>query len=458
MSVCARWTGVETRAFREALRLHKESFAEFVGVSYDTVKKWERRGDGIELSPHYAERMDSKLAGADPAVFHRFRAILQAPAEPGPTQVGIPDDRGGSRLDDDECIVVAARTLAGEDVLVAVPRRNFVLGIGVGAVGAAASGALEALRGVSSSKAVAATYASTSIDHIRHFDNLRMSLIESDNVYGAARTLPHVLDALRLLDELKRGKVGDPRGILRMQAMFAETAAWQLQDQRDFARAGHWAAKALQWSHQLADDYYIGLSLVRMSQLACDQGDATEAEELANAAHRSAPGDSLFAAAALTFQAHALALAGGVSDSARTYDMARGIVAVADTDPKWGMFLDHSYIDAYEAHTRAETGEYARATTQFADAMARMQPEYPRDKGVYLARTAVAHMAAGEIEPAVAAGQRALEIGIGTRSARILYKVRELSGMIDPASTQPGVAEFRDAYSAWETASCPDRS
>ncbi|MFD6353073.1 hypothetical protein [Nocardia tengchongensis] len=87
-----------------------------------------------------------------------------------------------------------------------------------------------------------------------------------------------------------------------------------------------------------------------------------------------------------------------------------------------------------------------------------MQPGYPRDKGVYLARAAVAHMAAGEIEPAAAKGLRALGIGLGTGSARILHKIRQLSGMIDPASTQTGVAEFRDAVAVWEDESCPDRS
>ncbi|MEV6771948.1 hypothetical protein AB0N05_25315 [Nocardia sp. NPDC051030] len=95
---------------------------------------------------------------------------------------------------------------------------------------------------------------------------------------------------------------------------------------------------------------------------------------------------------------------------------------------------------------------------QFADAIAQMQPDYPREKGVYLARAAVAHMAVGDIEPAVTAGSQALQIGIGTRSARILHKVRQLSGMIDPASTQTGVAEFRDAFTAWESESCPDRT
>ncbi|NNH74330.1 hypothetical protein HLB23_31530 [Nocardia uniformis] len=454
MSICARWTGVEAKAFREATRLKQEAFAEYVGVAHDTVKKWERRLGDIRLSSDYAARMDEKLDAADSAVTQRFWSLLQRPTSVSVDVLGLQPLRPTKDSEADDYIVVSARTLTGEVTLVAVPRRNFVLGIGAGAVGAAMSG----VSGPSlADKALAGIYANAAIDHVGHFDKLRMSLIESDNVYGSAQTLPHVLSALNLLEQLKRGGVGDAQGILRMRAMFAETAAWQYQDQRDFVNAEHWVAKALQWSHQLADDYYIGLSLVRMSQLACDQGDANEAEELANAARRSAPDDSLFSAAALTFRAHALALAGHSHRSAQTYDAARKIVARADPDPKWGMFLDDSYIDAYQAHTYAETGEYRRATTQFADAMAHMQPDYPRDKGVYLARTAVAHMAAGDIEQAASAGLQSLEIGIGTRSARILYAVRRLSGMIDAASTQIGVAEFHDAFATWEAESCPDR-
>ncbi|MGW0246068.1 hypothetical protein ACWDYH_05450 [Nocardia goodfellowii] len=193
-----------------------------------------------------------------------------------------------------------------------------------------------------------------------------------------------------------------------------------------------------------------------MSQLACDQGDAGEAEELADAARRSAPDDSLFSAAALTFRAHAMALAGDHEGSARTYDDARNIVSRAGSDPRWGMFLDDSYVDAYQAHTYAETREYRRATNQFADAVSRMQPGYPRDRGVYLARAAVAHMSAGNIEEAASAGRQALEIGIGTGSARILYPVQVLSGMIDPASKQTDVAEFCDAVATWKAENCPD--
>ncbi|WP_067688930.1 hypothetical protein [Nocardia jejuensis] len=430
-----------------ALRLKQGPFAEFVGVSIDSVKKWERRGATITLSSDYAARMDMRLAAANSAVLQRFQALRESEATSNTEAVEPAVPLGA---DADDCVVVPARTVTGEVVLVSLPRRSFVTGIGVGTVWAAVSSNKASVGLSLAQKAFAGMFANAQIDHVKHFDSLRMSLIESDNIYGSAHTLPHVISALDLLAQLKRSKVGDPEGILRMCAMFAETAAWQFQDQRDFVNAQFWAARALQWSHQLADDYCIGLSLVRMSQLACDRGDGEEAEELAAAAQRTAPDDSLFAAASSTFRAHALALDHDHAASARTYDHARAIVERADNDPKWGMFLDDSYIDVHQAHTFAEIGEFGSATARFADAMSRMQPGYPRDKGVYLARAAVAHMNAGEIEPATSSGLEALRIGVGTGSARILHKVRHLSGMIDAASTQPGVAEFQDAFATWK--------
>lgn len=351
----------------------------------------------------------------------------------------------GSGVDADY-VLVPTCTATGEVVLVSVPRRNFVLGIGAGVAGAALS-----------SQPLTAMFVDSSIDHVKHFAEKRMTIIESDNLYGAKETLPEVLTAITRMQALRRAKVVESQSVLRLLAMYAETAAWQFQDQRMFNEAQCWVEKALTWSHQLGDNYCIGLSLVRMSQLACDMDDYVGGREFAEAAGRSAPPDSLFAAAAVTFGAHAQALAGAAVESYRSYDVARTMVDRADTDPAWGFFLDQSYIDAYQAYSFAETGEFRSATGQFAEATARMQSGYPRDRGVYLARAAVAHISAGNIEAAARLGLDALRIGVGTDSGRILAKVVQLREAIDPASKQPGVSEFVTAYQEWKDPSCPDR-
>ncbi|WP_235746986.1 dihydrofolate reductase family protein [Nocardia coffeae] len=47
--------------------------------------------------------------------------------------------------------------------------------------------------------------------------------------------------------------------------------------------------------------------------------------------------------------------------------------------------------------------------------------------------------AAGQIEPAAALGNQALQIGVATGSGRIMERVNILAGMIDPASSQTAI-------------------
>lgn len=356
--------------------------------------------------------MDRKLRQADTVDIERFWSLLH-----GPATVSIETgERFGALLEagaDTDLMLIPARTPTGEVVLVSVSRRAFIAGVGAGAATMAAGPAL-------SSKPLAAVFDSSDIDHIRFFHTKRMAIIESDNIYGSACTLPEVLTAITRMQSLRQAKVVDSQAVLRLLAMYAETAAWQYQDQRLFDQAQYWAEKALTWSHQVGDSYYIGLALVRMSQLASDRGDGASSGELAEAAERTAPRSSLFTAAAVAYRAHALALEGDRSASDRAYDLARTLVDRADTDPVWGAFLDHSYIDVYQAHSLTIIGDHNTAIAQFNDATARMQAGYPRDRGVYLARSAVAHMIAGHIEPAAVLGTQALRIGIATGSGRIM--------------------------------------
>ncbi|MGI5220493.1 hypothetical protein [Nocardia sp. CA-290969] len=429
--------------------MKREAFASHTGVSAEAVRKWERRRESIQLTAPYAARMDRKLRQAEDVVVERFWALLR-----NSTAVTVTEPQLGTLLEsaaDTEHLVVRAHTEAGRVVLVSVPRRAFVAGIGAGAFGMAASATL-------SSETLAAVFARSDIDHVKFFRDKRMHIIESDNIYGSASTLPEVVAAIDRIQALRQAKVADSQSILRLLAMYAETAAWQCQDQRMFHHAQRWAEKALTWAHQLGDNYCIGLSLVRMSQLAADRGDGPGSGELAEAAERSAPAASLFTAASVAYRAHALAMEGDRTGSARAYDTARTLVDAADTDPGWGFFLDHAYIDAYEAHSLAALGDNFTATTRFDQATARMQSGYPRDRGVYLARAAVAHMAVGNIERAAALGTQTLRIGVATGSGRIMERVTTLASMMDPTSTQTGVDEFVDEFEQWKAESCPDRT
>jgi transcriptional regulator with XRE-family HTH domain len=74
MAPVRRWTGVEAKALRQAMRLSVREFAEYIGVDRRTVNKWEARGGSITLLPDTQGLLDSALRLADEEVRARFGA------------------------------------------------------------------------------------------------------------------------------------------------------------------------------------------------------------------------------------------------------------------------------------------------------------------------------------------------------------------------------------------------
>lgn len=101
----AKWTGRETRALREAMRMSIRDFAEFLGVSDRAVSKWEAGGADYVPRPGTQEILDGCLARkASEDERQRFEMLLgissQAPSNYGTPEisqassesVGQPDD------------------------------------------------------------------------------------------------------------------------------------------------------------------------------------------------------------------------------------------------------------------------------------------------------------------------------------------------------------------------------
>ncbi len=66
------WTGAETKALRQAMRLSIRAFAAYLGIDARTVNKWEARHTTITLRPHTQALMDTALARAPEEVRTRF--------------------------------------------------------------------------------------------------------------------------------------------------------------------------------------------------------------------------------------------------------------------------------------------------------------------------------------------------------------------------------------------------
>lgn len=131
------------------------------------------------------------------------------------------------------------------------------------------------------------------------------------------------------------------------------------------------------------------------------------------------------------------------------------ITSYDETDPTawWARILDHSYIEVQRARSLTLLGAYDAAVESFRKTISRLPCGYRRDRGVYLAREAVAHIGNNGVEQAAAVDLRALAIGAETGSARIIGELKYLDTALREFSTTSSVAGFHDAmhetYTRW---------
>lgn len=87
MTTVHRWTGRETRALRQALRMSVRAFSAHLGVAERTVSKWEAGQDGVRPRPEMQAALDTTLSKADAEARDRFMVVLHATGPP-PAAVG----------------------------------------------------------------------------------------------------------------------------------------------------------------------------------------------------------------------------------------------------------------------------------------------------------------------------------------------------------------------------------
>jgi formylglycine-generating enzyme required for sulfatase activity len=71
-----QWSGLHSRALREAQRMSVREFADRLGVSARTISKWESGGKGLQPRPANQAALDTALAAASAEIQDRFAAIL----------------------------------------------------------------------------------------------------------------------------------------------------------------------------------------------------------------------------------------------------------------------------------------------------------------------------------------------------------------------------------------------
>jgi predicted transcriptional regulator len=93
-------------------------------------------------------------------------------------------------------------------------------------------------------------------------------------------------------------------------------------------------------------------------------------------------------------------------------------------------------------------GDQAGAAGVFQQAIAGLPPGFHRDRGVYLAREALAHSAAREPEQAAGVGMQAVAIAHDTQSGRAIDELARVGVDLAPWAAVPAVADFQDALAS----------
>lgn len=445
MRTVERWTGLETRALREALRLSVRDFAAHLGVGTRTVATWESAREAICPRPEMQAALDTALSQVNDDARSRFAARLQTAHHP--------EDRGpGSQADDgsywdlagqgEDGIAVPCRLMDGRVVFVQVPRRTFLLGT----VGAAIGSTAPPTRGRFKGNWPRSSPQSD-LSPVEWLRQLRVLLIGQDNLAGPGAVLPAVRKYVGLIHHLRQKTDGaDRRALLRVQADYAEFAGWLSQDLGDFREAKGWTSRALEWAHAVGDSEMVSYVLARSSQLAGDMTDSMTAIDLGAAAERSAKAHSRLKAVGATQCAYGYALAGNKLAFEQTINNAvTYLVDSENADSPWAPWLDRGYIDVQAGRCHAHLGQYANATAAYQSALDALPVQYRRDRGVYLARQARAQIGTGAVEHAAALGIQAVDIAMSTGSRRIIVELARLDTEFGQWATCRPVSEFKEA-------------
>lgn len=377
---------------------------------------------------------------------------IHDPSQADSLSATLPDSRLAEvcPFDAGDTLVIPCRALDGRITWVSVPRRTFLSG-GLGAAALAAIGAATNPRpaGAAAVRLHAPSAAAADLSPVEHLEQLRRMLIDADNLHGSGCVIPAVQGQIRMISQLRGGCRGsDRRALLVMQAKYAEFAGWLHQDSRDFRGAQHWLDRSLEWSCAAADRELTTFVMARKSQLAGDMSTAADAIDLAEAAGHLARKRSRLKATAQVYGAHGYALAGQRSACLRTIDRAQEITACLDDESPWASWLDTSYIEVQRGRCLTILGDHAAAAAVYQEAIRDLAPTFRRDRGVYLAREALAHAGAREPERAADTAMQAVAIAQDTQSGRVAAELAQVSASLTSWASLPAVAGFRDALTS----------
>jgi tetratricopeptide (TPR) repeat protein/DNA-binding XRE family transcriptional regulator len=362
--------------------------------------------------------------------------------------VPVLEPETGVAVSADAC-VVPVLTWDGKVVFVPVDRRALL--VAMGTIG----GALLAgdTSGVERERLAGVMRAPERVDVeiVAYLQRVLEEHIVVDKRLGPRQLIGVVTAQIGFIEALRKSARGAVRNqLLIVGARYAEFAGWLYQDAGNAQAAAYWTDRAMEWAHEALDHVLVSYLLMRKSHQARDQQDTQAVIGLAQAAQQvDSPLPARVRALAVQEEAQGHALAGQEVICHRTLDEALELVACSHRDglpaPGQGRYCTEVYIQLQRANAWLKLGHPQRAIHLYQTQLAKLPAVQQRDRGVYQARHAIAHAAAGDPEQAAALGHTALAIAQQTDSTRIFVELHRLDDALTPHLDLPAIAEFHQA-------------
>ncbi|MED7948039.1 MULTISPECIES: MFS transporter [unclassified Streptomyces] len=239
------------------------------------------------------------------------------------------------------------------------------------------------------------------------------------------------------------------RALFGATAELTRLAGWMAFDTGQHEAAQRYYIQALRLARAAADVPLGGYVLASMSLQACYRGFAEEAVDLAQAALERNRG--LATTRTMSFfhlvEARAQARARNAAACATALGAAESALERAragDPDPAWIDFYAYDRLAADAAECFRDLGVPSKVRQFTREALARPTEGFVRSHGLRLVVSAMAEAEAGNLDAAVAAGERAVEVAGRISSQRSREYVVEMLRRLEPFQSERRVRELAE--------------
>ena len=467
-----KWTGRESHALREAMRLSQRDFANELGISAKSISNWESGGAEFVPRPESQAILDTKLRQVSDEVHARFDLILDiAPAsnrterdtdsgspapnrdlQDGETELGrspanllkvvtahpaelpihpVPNLSKSENLPD---LIRSSFASDMSDMVEAVKRREFLLGMAT-TVGFGATGSM------------VPAFKHVDPELIPYFQEQLEGHYRADMLLGPRALISTVTAQCKLIGQLIDSADEPTRQRMAVVGTsFATFAAWLYLDAGDIATALHWHDVAQEMAHRSRDREAVACALVDRAMARTDQGMGVAVMDLCDSALMDAghlsPELHVFA---LQQKAHGASIIGDRRQVDALLDAAGRIIDQVDVEV-WGVpcLRTPHYVEVHRATCYGRLGLAKEALGVWQQIIPAAASNARRDVGVWVARQATLSASLREPEWTVELARHAVKVALETGSARVRRELAATKATMTPWQAEPVGREFAE--------------